>query len=130
MPPPTELHATGLASQAPQEAEQPLIDHRAMRDWCEDLDQADVLALLARVPAEAHTCIAGIRKAIGEGDLAAARRCAHRLKGMASNLGAARLAQTSRGIERESHSIDDATDRLALLEKTLGETLEALRACS
>jgi HPt (histidine-containing phosphotransfer) domain-containing protein len=125
---PSERHPAGPAAHVPAEQELPLIDERAMSDWCDDLDKADVLALLARVPGEARACLAGLDKAVAEGDLASARRAAHRLKGMASNLGAARLAHISRGIELRSQTIADVSSSLAALERTVNETLEAIRA--
>jgi HPt (histidine-containing phosphotransfer) domain-containing protein len=124
----TDRHPASPAAQAAAEQELPLIDERAMRDWCDDLDKADVLALLARVPGEARACLAGLDKAVAEGDLASARRAAHRLKGMASNLGAARLAQISRGIELGSQTIAHVSSGLPALKRTVNETLEAIRA--
>lgn len=112
--------------QVEAEADLPLIDERVMQDWCADLDQADVLDLLARVPGEAHKCLAGIKQAVDGGDLASAKRTAHRLKGMASNLGAARLAAVARSIEIASVDIADVAARLAGLETTLAATLEAI----
>ena len=64
---------------------------------------------LARVPGECHKCLGGFKNAIATGDFAVGRRTAHRLKGMASNLGAARLARMARTIELASQSIDDAS---------------------
>ena len=106
--------------------ELPLIDSRVMSDWCSDLAKDDVADLLARVPGECHKCLGGIKEAIGKGDLAAAKRMAHRLKGMASNLGAARLARMARSIELASSDIADVSVRTVALEATLGATLEAL----
>lgn len=122
---PSELRPTSQASEATGE-ELPLIDQRAMRDWCDDMEKADVLAVLARVPDEGARCLADLRKAIAGRDLTTARRTAHRLKGMASNLGAARLARTARTIELTSQSIEDVSARMPALEKTLSETLETI----
>jgi chemotaxis protein histidine kinase CheA len=108
-------------------ADLPLIDPRAMSDWCDDMEKADVLDVLARVPYECARCLADIKKAIAESDLLTARRSAHRLKGMASNLGAARLARLARTIELASQSVEDVSSRMASLEKTSAETLEAIR---
>lgn len=107
--------------------ELPLIDCRVMNDWCGDLGKDDVAELLARVPGECHKCLSGIKEAIGKGDLAAAKRMAHRLKGMASNLGAARLARMARSIELASSDIADVSARTVTLEATLIATLEALQ---
>jgi HPt (histidine-containing phosphotransfer) domain-containing protein len=113
---------------AQADEELPLIDYRVMNDWCADLGKADVAELLARVPGESHKCLSGIKEAVGRGDLAAAKRMAHRLKGMASNLGAARLARMARSIELVSNDIADASARSVALEATLIATLEALQS--
>ena len=107
-------------------SEIPLIDQRVMNDWCDDMDKADVVAILARVPEECAKSLAEFEKAIAASDLALARRSAHRLKGMANNLGAARLAQSARGIELGCQSIDEVARGLPSLRKTLEETLAAL----
>jgi HPt (histidine-containing phosphotransfer) domain-containing protein len=125
---PIELHSASPSADATAEAELPLIDRRVMSDWCDDMDTEDVLAILARVPEEGDRSLVELRKAVAAGDLASARRAAHRLKGMANNLGAARLARVARIIELSSQSIDDVSGRMSTLQKTMGETLEALRS--
>ena len=105
----------------------PLIDERAMADWCGELDRADVMDLLGRVPGECAKCLTGIREASTKGDLPGVKRMAHRLKGMASNLGATRLAHMARGIELASADLADAAVRTAALEQTVAATLEAIR---
>ena len=127
---PTEQRASNRTLDAAGEAELPLIDRHAMSSWCDDMETADVHAVLARVPNECGRCLAELKKAIAGRDLATARRTAHRLKGMALNLGAARLARTARTIELTSQSIEDVSVRMPGLERTLGETLEAVRAYS
>ena len=117
MPPPIDASTQGLV---------PFLDERAMSDWCTDIDKDDVLAILASVPDECRRNIAEIERAIAEGSLAASKRAAHRLKGMAGNLGAARLAQSARDIELKSESIDDVAGRMASLQETLTGTLTAL----
>jgi HPt (histidine-containing phosphotransfer) domain-containing protein len=98
-----------------------------MQDWCADLDSTDVAALFARIPGEAQACVGALKAAIAAGDLAATRRSAHRLKGMAANLGAPRLAQAARGIECDSTTIEEAGGRMAALDETLRGTLAAIR---
>ena len=39
-------------TEAPSGVLLPLLDQRVMRDWCNDMDKEDVLAILARVPGE------------------------------------------------------------------------------
>ena len=104
----------------------PLLDEGAMSDWCSDIDRDDVLAILARVPDECRRNIAEIERALAEGSLEASKRAAHRLKGMAGNLGAVRLAQTARDIELTSQSLDDVAGQMAGLQETLTGTLAAL----
>jgi HPt (histidine-containing phosphotransfer) domain-containing protein len=104
----------------------PLLDEGAMSDWCSDIDRDDVLAILARVPDECRRNIAEIERALAEGSLEASKRAAHRLKGMAGNLGAVRLAQTARDIELKSQSLDDVAGQMAGLQETLTGTLAAL----
>jgi HPt (histidine-containing phosphotransfer) domain-containing protein len=104
----------------------PLIDQRAMADWRGELDQADVMDLLARVPGECDKCLTGIKEATAKGDIAGVKRMAHRLKGMASNLGAARLAGMARGIEIASTDLADVTVRTVALEETMVATLDAI----
>jgi HPt (histidine-containing phosphotransfer) domain-containing protein len=130
MQPPSELHPTSASAEAIAEAGLPLIDQRVMSDWCNDMDKEDVIAVLARVPDEGTRSLADFAKAIAARDLALARRTAHRLKGMANNLGAVRLARMARTIELGCQSIDDVSRRMPPLEQTLGETLEALRSYS
>jgi HPt (histidine-containing phosphotransfer) domain-containing protein len=125
---PVEPRVAGNAGEAVGEEELPLIDHRTMSDWTGDMDRDDVVAILARVPEEAARSLTELRRAIEAKDAAAARRTAHRLKGMANNLGAVRLARMARAVELSSQSIDDVSDRMPVLERTLGETLAALRA--
>jgi HPt (histidine-containing phosphotransfer) domain-containing protein len=123
---PIEPHPTDATA----DAELPLIDQRVMGDWCNDMDREDVLAILARVPDEGARSLADFKKAIAASDLAYARRTAHRLKGMANNLGAARLGRMARAIELGCQSIDDVARQMSLLEQTLGETLGAIRTYS
>jgi HPt (histidine-containing phosphotransfer) domain-containing protein len=63
-----------------------------------------------------------MKAAIGAGDLDAARRAAHSLKGMAGNFGATRLAAISRRIELDAPAIEVVADEIDELERTLDET--------
>lgn len=124
---PTDPQAAGASADATAESALPLIDGRIVSDWCGDMDREDVLSILARVPEEGTRSLADFAKAIAAGDLASARRTAHRLKGMANTLGAVRLARMARAIELGCQSIDEVSGRLPTLEQTLDDTLEALR---
>lgn len=108
----------------------PLLDKRAMDDWCSDIDKGDVLAILARVPDECHRNVAEIERAIAMGSLDASKRAAHRLKGMAGNLGAVRLAKMARDIELKSQSIEDVAGQMPSLHETLTVTLAALHSAA
>lgn len=108
------------------EEQLPLIDARIMSDWSEDLEPDDVRAVLAQVPEEAGKCITELRQAIAGNDLRAAKRTAHRLKGMAGNLGAARLAQAARRVEVGSTSIEEVSAQMPVLQATLNETIQAM----
>ena len=118
----------GMSADLPVQIEEelPLIDRTIMDDWCSDLDIEDVRDLLSRVPVESKSCLAAIREAAEKGDLVTAKRAAHRLKGMAGNLGAVRLAQIARSIELKSIDVADVLARSIGLEQTLAETLERL----
>lgn len=108
--------------------ELPLIDQSVMSDWSGDLDLSDVLDVLARVPDEGRKCLDDLNKALEAGDLVIARRAAHRLKGMASNLGAVRLARLARSIELDTRDVGDLSVRTTALKATLSETLAAVRS--
>jgi HPt (histidine-containing phosphotransfer) domain-containing protein len=110
--------------------EYPLIDNAVLQDWCSDLDEADVQHILAQIPGESGRCIGEIQQAIAQENLAAARRTAHRLKGMAANLGATRLSRLARSIELESTSVADVAARLPRLHDTIAETLARLQIAS
>lgn len=125
---PTESHPAFAPADTCGETELPLIDQRIMDDWRSDMDDEDVRSIIARVPAEGARSLADFQRAIEAGDLASARRTAHRLKGMANNLGAVRLARMARAIELGCQSIEEVSGRMPSLEQTLGETLEALRS--
>lgn len=104
----------------------PLIDQAAMDEWCCDLEPEDIQDVLRKIPEETRQSMGLIYHAIESSDLGMARRAAHRLKGMAANLGAARLAQEARGLELDCLNINDISIRLGALEKTLNATLMAM----
>jgi Hpt domain len=107
----------------PQSSPLPLVDPIAMADWSDDLEPADIREVLSGVPKETSVCIALLRQALALDDLAMARRAAHRLKGMAANLGATRLAQEAKEIEVASQSVSQIAMQMGTLETTLAETL-------
>ena len=120
--------STCLPGEAQSDPQLPLIDKDVMSDWSSDMDRADVLAILARVPEEADRALAELDKAIAALDHDRARRAAHRLKGMASNLGATRLGRLARMIEIDSRSIGDVAPQMPMLRQVASDTLAALRS--
>lgn len=106
----------------------PLIDQTVMADWRSDLDAEDIAAILSQVPGQCGACLSEIEAALQGSDLDKARRVAHRLKGMASNLGAARLAKFARFIEIEATTLDGAAAHLPALRGTVSDTISALGA--
>ena len=120
--------AVGPRDETPGDLQLPLIDHDVMAAWCSDMDRSDVLAILAHVPDEAGRALAELDKAIAAADHDRARRAAHRLKGMATNLGAARLARLARLIEIESRGIVDVISHMPVLQQIAADTLAALHS--
>jgi len=106
----------------------PVIDDAAMADWCADLDKEDIEAILSQVPEQCHACLNEIEAAVAAAELPKAKRVAHRLKGMAANLGATRLSRFARVIEMEAQALDDVALQLPALRTTVDETIAAIRA--
>ncbi len=106
----------------------PVFDKSVIAAWSSGMNQADVSATLECVPDESVKSLNEIKAAIAAGDLTEARRIAHRMKGMAANLGAARLAAVARSIELDAPSIEVVSHQFKLLTETTDETLLQLRA--
>ncbi len=92
----------------------------------EQFDFETLSGVLRKVPDEAGAYLNEIKTAAADGNLEAAKRAAHKLKGMAGNLGAARLAAIARLIEIESGEIDAVSAQIEPLEKALGETSDEI----
>jgi signal transduction histidine kinase/CheY-like chemotaxis protein/HPt (histidine-containing phosphotransfer) domain-containing protein len=92
------------------------------------LEESELRAALAMVPGEGAECLKEIKAAVAAADLDAARKVAHRLKGMASNFGAARLAAISRRIELEATAIEVVSQHVRPLEIALHETRAKISA--
>jgi signal transduction histidine kinase/DNA-binding response OmpR family regulator/HPt (histidine-containing phosphotransfer) domain-containing protein len=86
------------------------------------LEESELRAFLAMIPVEGAKCLDQIKAAVAAGDLDAARKAAHRLNGMASNFGAARVAGIARRIELEAPAIEIVSRHLTPLEIALHET--------
>src|SRR6185312_4476871 len=67
-----------------------------------------------------------IGTALADNDLARAKKAAHALKGLSSQMGADRIAAIAAAIETKAISLDEAKDRLPALSGTVTETLLAL----
>lgn len=106
----------------------PLIDDVAMAEWTTDLDPEDVSAILASVPDQCSACVHDIEAGMAEMQLAKVKRAAHKLKGMAANLGAARLSRLARRMEIEAQDLSDIARHLPHLKSTVVETMAALAA--
>ncbi|MEQ1649281.1 MAG: Hpt domain-containing protein [Hyphomicrobiaceae bacterium] len=109
-----------------REALLPLIDQAAMDEWCRDLEPEDIQDVLRKIPTETHQSMGLIYRAIEASDLGMARRAAHRLKGMAATLGAARLAHEAKALELDCQNLNEFSTRLGMLERTLADSLVAL----
>jgi TMAO reductase system sensor TorS len=105
----------------------PLFDEVKLAELRETFGDEDFLAVLGSIADEGAKCINQIKAAIGAGDLAAARRAAHSLKGMAGNFGAERLAAASRRIEVEADTIESVAADVAALEEIFDATRTDIR---
>lgn len=100
----------------------PLIDGDSMDGLRDALGEEDLQALLESVPDETGRLLAEIQDALNGDDLAAARKAAHSLKGLASNFCALRIAAHARDIELEARSIDDARGMVGVLSGAIEDT--------
>jgi HPt (histidine-containing phosphotransfer) domain-containing protein len=100
----------------------PLFDEAKLAELRQAFGDTDFLVALGCIPDEGAKCLNQIKAAIGTGDLDAARKAAHSLKGMAGNFGAMRLAAISRRIELEATAIDAVAANLTELEAALDDT--------
>jgi chemotaxis protein histidine kinase CheA len=102
----------------------PCFDEERFSELLECFSGDELRSLLENIPGEGGHCLRAIQDAIAANDLETAKRAAHKLKGMASNLGAARIAEAARRVEqcarnRETQSLDAD---VAWLERALDET--------
>lgn len=79
-------------------------------------------AMIERIPSESASLLREIQEALAAGDLEIAQRAAHSLKGLASNLGAERLAGVARCVELEADSVEAASNEVERLESAVCET--------
>jgi signal transduction histidine kinase/CheY-like chemotaxis protein/HPt (histidine-containing phosphotransfer) domain-containing protein len=100
----------------------PLFDADKLAQLRESFGEEDFRIALSCMPDEGAKCLNLIKAAIAAGDLDAARKAAHSLKGMAGNFGATRLAAISRRLELEAPAIEVVAETVPELEQTLDET--------
>jgi HPt (histidine-containing phosphotransfer) domain-containing protein len=93
--------------------------------------QPDPLVELAELfNRESETCVQKIEQALAQHDAATATRCAHSLKGSASNLGAHRLATVCAAMEQNAKSEEwtPLPGQLIDLKSELARVRESLQA--
>jgi HPt (histidine-containing phosphotransfer) domain-containing protein len=100
----------------------PLIDQDQLELLQAALDPGELRAMLAQLPSAADEALAAIKAALAAGDLQHARKAAHVLKGSASSLGAARLAEIARTIELELMTADEIQACLPVLADIIAAT--------
>jgi CheY-like chemotaxis protein/HPt (histidine-containing phosphotransfer) domain-containing protein len=100
----------------------PLFDEAKLAELRKTFGETDFLVALGCIPDEGAKCLNQIKAAISAGDLDAARKAAHSLKGMAGNFGATRLATISRRIELDATAIEIVAENITELEETLNDT--------
>jgi HPt (histidine-containing phosphotransfer) domain-containing protein len=115
---------TTNTSPEPEASDLPYFDEERFSELLECFSGDELRSLLESIPGEGAHCVRAIQDAIAANDLDAAKRAAHKLKGMASNLGAARIAEAARRVEQcarngETRSLDG---NIATLERALDET--------
>ncbi|HEX4894001.1 MAG TPA: Hpt domain-containing protein, partial [Hyphomicrobiaceae bacterium] len=105
----------------------PVLDRETMRSWSAGLPKEDIDALLADLAQESGRSLNAIKSALAEGDLNRVQALAHLLKGMAGNVGAARLAGTAAAIEAAAPRIEGVAARMGELETVVAETRSAVQ---
>ena len=100
-----------------------LLDLGNLQQWSEDLSGEQIRGILGQVPGDSRINVACILTAVAEGDRVAIKRQAHRLKGMAANIGALRLAELARTLEYGVFETGDLVSAAAALPAVLEDTL-------
>jgi len=104
----------------------PLFDEAKLADLRSTFGESDFRVALGCIPDEGAKCLNQIKAAIIAGDLDAALKAAHNLKGMAGNFGATRLAAISRRIELDAPAIEVVAKNVAELEEALNDTRDGI----
>lgn len=105
------------------------INWAALKDNCVD-DDALVKEVLELFRAEAPALLGDVRTAVGNGDAAAVKRSAHRLKGALLSLVAEPSATAARDLEHmgSANSLSQSAEVLARLEAEMARLIAALGA--
>ena len=112
---------------SPRPNQLPLWDMDRLSEWKSQLDSESISITLDWVADDGANCLRELKAAVDAGDLKKAHKTAHRLKGMASNVGADRLASIARNIELDTKKIGDVDRMVNDLESALKGTVEAMR---
>jgi CheY-like chemotaxis protein len=122
-----DLKSKGVVS-APAAAQAiPVLDRETMRGWSAGLQEDVVSSLLADLAQESGRSLNAIKSALAQGDLDRVQALAHLLKGMAGNVGAARLARVAASIEAEAPRVEGVAARMCELETVVADTRMAVQ---
>ncbi len=106
--------------------EQPLCDQARIALLRDALGEEDLRAVLSEFPGAARQALCGIAAALACNDLIEVGRLAHGFKGVASSLGALRLAVIARDLELEAASIAAMNEGMHAFAAAIDDTLAAL----
>lgn len=101
---------------APRE---PLVDHALIAEQLGDLPAGVLAEILAAFAADCERCARDLLAATAEGDVVAAGRARHALRGICGNFGAARLIAAAEG------TLQNEADRAAF-RAVMARTLDAV----
>ncbi len=124
-PPIESAKATPVVSD-PELEQIPVFDEERLDAAVGTLPVAQALEMIGLVPEEASRQIAVFDEAIEQEDLAAARRAAHSLKGLAANFGTARLEAVGRRAELACTGLDEARSAHVVVHQALEATRDVL----
>jgi len=111
-------------------AEIPVLDGRTHAQLQQVMSTEQLRSTMAEFSNEGARLLREIGAGIANGDLDAARRSAHALRGMASNLGALRLAAIARELELRAPSLEAVSARVGELSEALRMTEDQLSRAS
>ena len=102
------------------------MDLNKMEDLRRALGEEDLRELMASIPDESSKLFVKIQDSLAAGDLDAARRSAHGLKGLADNFAAVNIAASAREIELNAPTVDAAKGMLSAVEHAIDQTRQWL----